>query len=149
MLTYPKSLLAGFYKKQKLIVDHAFRWRIGNFRYSSSAVVRKTGCSRETEAHTFFLKQLILVPFPVVTMVTMFSKWLMCKPPTLRFAIQKNGCGLTPPTIHMRGMRYYYGTRIIYIYIAPPRICKLLFSGLLKYGHSPQLGFFFFFFFLQ
>ena len=37
-----------------------------------------------------------------------------------QLANTKNGCGLTPPTLRIRGMRYYYGTRTsihIYVYV--------------------------------
>ena len=47
----------------------------------------------------------------------------------LDMACIKNGSDLTPPTLHMRGMCYYYGTRTsihIYIYTAPARICTPL-----------------------
>ena len=47
---------------------------------------------------------LVPVLFPLVTM--------------FEIAGTKNGCGLTPPTLRIRGMRYYYATHTsIHIYI--------------------------------
>ena len=61
--------------------------------------------------HGTFKTFLVPVPFPLVTTFE-------------RLARRKNSCGLTLPTLRMRGMHYYYDIHTsidIYVYLASER----------------------------
>ena len=62
------------------------------FRYSSSAIDRRLDTKLKPKRTVPLKTFLVPVPFPVVT--------------TFKTADTYKNCGLTPPTLRMRGMRY-------------------------------------------
>ena len=74
------------------------------FRYSNSAVDRRL--AKNKPKYTVPYKTfLVPVPFPLVTTFETAGMYI-------------NGCGLTPSTLGIGGMHYYYATRTsIHIYI--------------------------------